>query len=57
MYTGPATFLFTLCKKKQTQTKEKEKVLNAETQIMRQWGHSASEIVKSYICINAYLLI
>lgn len=62
MYAGPAPFsLFTLCEPTQTWTEKKIKFMMLQkkrTQITRQLRHRAREIhMKSYICINAYLLI
>lgn len=60
MYAGPAPFsLFTLCEPTQTRTEKKIKFMMLKrTQITRQPRHRAREIhMKSYICINAYLLI
>lgn len=64
MYAGPAPFsLFTLCEPTQTRTEKKIKFMmlkktKKRTQITRQMRHRAREIhMKSYICINAYLLI
>lgn len=63
MHAGPAPFsLFTLCEPTQTRTEKKIKFMmlgkKKRTQITRQLRHRAREIhMKSYICINAYLLI
>lgn len=64
MYAGPAPFsLFTLCEPTQTRTETKIKFIMLKktqkcTQMTRQLRHRARQIhMKSYICMNAYLLI